>query len=92
MVEQLGIVGQRLEAVREALRHENHLAVSGGKLHAEPLQEGGGAAAQVDDDVPYGPGDAADQLGFLMRRHLEMHAPDGAVQAGERMVELNPLD
>src|SRR4029453_19610019 len=78
LVEDLGVVLEGQEAVREALRNVQHPAVAGGQVDADVLAEGGRVQAQVDDHVVDRPVGAADQLGLLVRRPLPVHAPHGA--------------
>ncbi len=88
-VEHVGLVGERLEAVREADRDVERAAILGGELEALPLQVGGGGGAQVDDDVEHRARDAAHELDLAVRRRLEVHAADGALGAVVGMVALN---
>src|SRR6266511_4045271 len=78
LVEDLGVVLEGEEAVREALGNVQHPAVAGGQLDADVLAEGGRVRTQVDDHVVDRSVAAADQLGLLVRRRLPVHAPHGA--------------
>src|SRR5205823_1346908 len=90
-VVQFGVIGQRLEAVREAARDVEHAAAGGAQLGGRPAGEGRRAGPQVHDDVVGGPESAADQLVLAERLGLVVHAAQGAGPAVEGDVGLHPV-
>src|SRR5262245_32439603 len=64
-IEDFAVVGQRLIAVRKPLRDVELAAIDGAQLDSEPLTKGDGIGTEVDDDIPNGPANAANDLGFL---------------------------
>src|SRR5262245_23124492 len=88
LVEDLGVVDQRLEAVRHALGDEEHTAVVRGELDGDPAMTRGRVGAQVERHVVDSPARAAYQLGLLMRRRLEVQAAHGAARGVPRHTAL----
>ena len=71
-IQQLTIVRQRLEAVREAFRYQHTPIVIRGKLHRMPAQKGQRRSAQIDRNVEHFPPQTGDDFILGMRRILEM--------------------
>lgn len=70
------VVGKRFEAMGEAFGYIIGLMVGGGKLGGIMLPVGSACLPQVYDHIQDAAGRAAYDLGMLMRRQLEVHAPD----------------
>src|SRR6185369_1322744 len=87
-VGELGVVIERLEPVREALRNEQRVAVALAQLDTEPLAVGRRGRADVDDHVIDSPADTADELGLAVRRALIVQS---AQRAGLPIVGLAGL-
>ena len=87
-IEHVDVVGERLEAVREAFGDEQGDAVVGAEPLGVPAQEGRRAAAQVDGDVEHFAAQAVDELFLGLRRMLEVQAAHAAALRGVRVVDL----
>ena len=74
LVEYLGIVGQRLKAMRETGWDVQGEPVILGQLGRTPVTVCRGIAAQIQQHIEDRSPRAANQLGLRMRRTLEMHA------------------
>ena len=90
-IKHFAVVAQGLEAMREAFRDDQCSVVVGAEDFAVPAQEGRRVAAQVDGDVEHFAAQAADELGFGMRRPLEVHAAHRAPAGGEGVVDLGDM-
>src|SRR5258708_37018262 len=75
LVAGLGLVLERLVAVRETFRHVERPVVAGAELHRDGVQESRALRPQVDDDVEDGSPRGAHQLGLGVRRELEVPPP-----------------
>ena len=64
LVARLGVVDERLVAVREPLRHVERPAVLGAELGRDVLEEGRALGPQVDDDVDDRAARRAHELGL----------------------------
>src|SRR5215211_717387 len=91
LVEDLGIRGERLVAVREAFRYEQRAPVVGGELDSQPLLVGLRVATQVDDDVVDRAARAANELRLGVGGTLEVHAAQRPLPRVERDVRLHDL-
>lgn len=88
LIEDLGVVPQRLEPVRKPFRDEEHGAVLRGEFDGKILLERRGRRPQVDDDVINRSPGASYELRFRKRRNLEMHAAQRPFAFVERDVAL----
>src|SRR6185503_7866399 len=81
LVEELGLLGEHEEAVREAWGDPGHALGGGIEIEADRLAEGRGAAAQVDGDVEHFAGDDAHQLSLRLADLVVQPAQDAAARA-----------
>ena len=82
LVEHLAVVGERLEAVREAGRDVEARRVLRAQLDAVPAAARGRVGAQVDGDVEDRAAHAAHELGLAVRLGLVVHAAQRAAARG----------
>jgi len=75
----LGRILERLESLRETLRHEQHPAIVLRQLRPEPA-----CGAEIDDHVVHRAARAAHQLGLGMRRALIVHPAHRSAMRVER--------
>ena len=88
LVENFGVLLQRLEAVGKPFGDEEHGAVLRGKLDGKVLLERRRGRPQVNDDVINRSRGTPHELGFRKRRNLEVHASQRAFSFVERDVAL----
>ena len=81
-VDDIAVVGERAEPVRESHRHPQHLLVLVVQLHSEPLTELRRAGADVDGDVEHRSATAADQLSLRVRLLIVKPAQHAALRPG----------
>jgi len=87
-IKQFTVFGKRLEAVGKAFRDQQAALVVGGQHFTMPAQVGGRSSAQIHGDIEHCSRETTDELGFGMRRMLEMQATDGPLAARERVIDL----
>jgi hypothetical protein len=92
LVEDFRLVLEREEAVGEAFRHVERVALRARQLHARPAAVARRFGAQVDDHVVEAAARAADQLGLGVRRGLEVHAAQRPPARVERDAALGVVD
>src|ERR1043166_1173592 len=88
-VADLGLVFQRLEAVREAFRHVQHPVIGRRQLRPRPVPVGRGGWSEIDDHVVDRASGAANQLDLGIGRHLVVHAAERPGAGAVREVPLN---
>src|SRR5258708_9366105 len=88
LVAGLGLVLERLVAVRETFRHVERPVVAGAELHRDGVEASRALRPQVDDDVEDGSPRGAHQLGLGVRRVLEVHPPHRPLRLVEGDVAL----
>jgi hypothetical protein len=91
LVGRLGLRLERAEAVGEAARNEDLLAVRGGERRGAPASEARGAPPQIDRDVEQGSPDRPYEFRLGRRRRLEMQPPDRSALHGMRLVILHEI-
>src|SRR5262245_36111145 len=84
LVEDLGVVLERLEAMGEPGRYVDHPAVDRAEHHRRVAGERGRARAEVDDHVVDGAPGTADELRLGPGRHLIVHSAECALPRVER--------
>src|SRR5688572_6071342 len=89
LIEDFGVVFERLEAVGELARQVEHPAVVGRQFRADPLLEGRRVGAQVYAHVEDRAARAAHELALRVRGGLEVHPAQRALAAAEREVALD---
>lgn len=88
-INQLAIIGQRLEAVGKTFRNQQAPVIFRRKHRAEPVQERRRAAPQVQCHIKNFPAQTADNFDFRMGGTLKMHPPHRAGTPGQGMVDLD---
>lgn len=92
LIKNLSVRHERDEAVREALRHQDLVALLGRYFEGDPFAKGLGAAADVDDDVEDPAADHAQQLVLGARRKLVVKSPDHAGGGGIGVIVLHETE
>jgi hypothetical protein len=78
LVKHDGIIHERLETMQKAAGDENGVHALGAELYPNPLPICRGVGPHVHNHIIAGALDAANELGFLMRRSLCMKPPECA--------------
>jgi hypothetical protein len=89
LIEDFGVVFQRLKAMGEVLRYVQHLSVSCRQYERKMLFECRRSSTKVDNDVVNRAPGTPHNLCFRVGRGLKMHAAQGALTSVERDAALH---
>nr|WP_234028123.1 hypothetical protein [Qipengyuania aquimaris] len=88
-IQQLNIIGKRLKSVGKTTGDQQTLPIVGAEVSAEGRKKRGRAATKVDSNVVNLARQTGHELGFIMRRQLEMQASHSAALSGAAVIYLS---
>src|SRR5712671_1024524 len=91
LIGDLGVVGQRLKAVRTFCRHIEHRAIILSQFHGYPFLERRRCWSQVDDRIIDRTSGTAHNFGLTMRGDLIVHSADRTLPNVEGTIALDHL-
>jgi hypothetical protein len=90
-IQHFAVVGKRLKSVGKAFRDDESFVIGGAEHFGVPAQKGGRIIAQVYGDIKDFAAQATHELDLGMGRALEMHAPHGAANCRQGVVDLSDV-